>query len=104
VFEPPPFRGPGTRYAQAHLDRLLAVQALRRQGLRLAAIKARLDAPPPAPPAPAPRATPLAGAEHWSRLVLLPGLELFVRADAGEVLERLAAEIRDRYGVVPSGS
>ncbi len=99
VFTPPPFRGPGTRYLRAHVERLVAIRDLRKLGMGYAAIRAKLDAP--APPA---GATPVVGAERWDRVVLLPGLELFVRADAGEVLTRLAAEIQARYAVVPSSS
>ncbi|MBK8256435.1 MAG: MerR family transcriptional regulator [Polyangiaceae bacterium] len=36
--------------------------------------------------------------ERWERVVLLPGLELHVRADASGLVRRLAAEIHARYG------
>jgi hypothetical protein len=48
--------------------------------------------PPPPPPAPSYPAT------AWSRIALLPGLELSVRADAAEVVRRIAADIYAHYG------
>lgn len=61
-----------------------------------------LSAPPPQPaqvPAPPHQPAPSYPAERWERVVLVPGLELHVRADAGELLRRLAEEIHTRYGV-----
>jgi len=58
----PSTRGPGTRYEQAHLDRLQLIKQLQRQHLPLAEIRRRLEAlddqevrdlvqaPPPEPP------------------------------------------------------
>lgn len=37
--------------------------------------------------------------DPWERVVLLPGLELFVRLGAGPLVQRLAAEIQAHYGV-----
>lgn len=38
-------------------------------------------------------------AERWDRVVLVPGLELLVRADGSPLLQRLAREIVQRYGL-----
>lgn len=48
--------------------------------------------------APAAGATPYP-AERWERIVLVPGLEIHVRADCGPLLQRLAREIHAQYGV-----
>lgn len=40
----------------------------------------------------------LPGAHPWSRLELLPGLELHLRADAAPLVQRIAREIHDHYG------
>jgi hypothetical protein len=37
-------------------------------------------------------------AERWERVVLIPGLELFVNGAGGAILRRLAAEIYAQYG------
>ncbi|HSN97624.1 MAG TPA: MerR family transcriptional regulator [Candidatus Nanopelagicales bacterium] len=37
-------------------------------------------------------------AERWDRIVLVAGLELHVRADAGALIQRLAQEIQAQYG------
>jgi DNA-binding transcriptional MerR regulator len=103
VFEAPPFRAAATRYGREHLARLRAIQALRQQGVRLDAIRARLDAPA-APPAtqPARPPPPKYPAERWERIVLVPGVELHVNAAGGPMLRRMAEEIFAHYGPSPA--
>ncbi len=36
----------------------------------------------------------------WERIELLPGLELHLKKEAGALVQRLAREIREQYGVV----
>ena len=92
LFVPPPFAGPATRYEREHRARILAIQKLRREGLRMAAIKQRIAkmplseveallAPPPAAPRPPPP-EPTYTAERWERIVLVPGLEVHVNGAA----------------------
>lgn len=106
----PPFRGRATTYGPEHVARIHAIQALRKRRLSLREVKKRLasatpediehllaparrpieDVPPPGPPA--------YPAERWERIVLAPGLEVHVRADAGELLRRVADAIYRHYG------
>jgi DNA-binding transcriptional MerR regulator len=122
-------RGTGPVYDEEHLIRLRAVRRLRAERLNVAQIKARLAKLSPAEiaqlgavpgavggpgggPADAaglsgPSTTGhFPGAERWERIVLLPGMELHVRADAGPLVQRTAEEIRSRYSaalpVVPA--
>ena len=59
-------------------------------------------ASPPPPPA-APAAPPVGSAsapgreERWVRVTLVAGLDLMLKAGAGELAIRLASEIRQRY-------
>jgi hypothetical protein len=53
--------------------------------------------PAPAPPPPAPPEPRVALGEDWSRVALLPGLELHVRSDAKDFVRRVAREIREKY-------
>jgi DNA-binding transcriptional MerR regulator len=39
------------------------------------------------------------GGQAWERIELLPGLELHVKSEAGALVQRLAREIREHYGV-----
>jgi len=79
---PPPLGlGRGRHYGAEHLERLLRVKSLQEQGLPLSAIQEALaagrDGGRAATSRAAARAGPLARSA-WSRLELLPGLELNV--------------------------
>lgn len=108
LFVPPPFAGPSTRYEREHRLRILAIQKMRREGLRMAAIKPRLTkmslaevesflAPPAAAPRPPPP-EPTYVAERWERIVLVPGLEVHVNGAGGPILRRMAQEIVGYFG------
>jgi DNA-binding transcriptional MerR regulator len=112
---PPPLRrGPKTRYDEATVLRIRAIGVLRARRMGLDAIKRwlltatrdQLEAlvRPPAPPqAAAPVIEPLASsAERWERVKLVPGLELHVELGAGQLVRRLAREIVEHYGALPS--
>jgi DNA-binding transcriptional MerR regulator len=66
--------GRGRHYGPAHLASLLRVKHLQEQGLSLDAIRERL-AGRTEEPAPAP---PLAARSSWTRITLVPGVELHV--------------------------
>ena len=103
LLEPPPFHAAATRYSRDHLTRLRAIQALRKQNILLDTIRARLDAPPPAPEqAPARPPPPKYPAERWERIVLVPGVELHVNTAGGPMLRRMAEEIFAAYGPAPT--
>lgn len=112
----PRLRGRSTRYGRSQLVHALAVRTLLRERklsiaearahvaratdaelLRLIPAGPGLDAVTgaKAPPTES-AATPLVG-ERWRRVRLIPGLELHLRDGAGELVERLAAEIAARY-------
>ncbi len=115
----PEGRGTGPIYTEEHLIRLRAIRRLRAERVPVDEIRARLSrlsrdeivrlGAPPAPPAPPP-ASPAAAdpaersypADPWDRVILLPGLELHVRGDAGPLVRRLAAEIHARYSAGPT--
>lgn len=123
LLEAPPFRGSSTRYGREHLLRLRAIAWLQKEEhLRLPDIRRRLSrmsvadlerllppAPDPPPAASAPARGPTDGLpwraeaarprESWTRVVLCPGVELHVRADADTEAERVAREIVLRYAV-----
>ena len=44
---------------------------------------------------------PLSTSECWDRILLLPGLEVHVRSDAGPEARRAAREIQSKYGQGP---
>lgn len=124
----PEFRGKYTTYADLHLVRLRAIKRLQEAHLPLDAIQARLDGASPgeldriargegtlagaAEPTPdraaRPDRIPAAprrhdpGGETWRRIELAPGVELFVRADAGAEARRIAREIQSQYGSTPT--
>lgn len=120
LLEGHPSRGRGVRYDEAFVRRATTIDRLLREGMTLAEIRVRLErgeaeppapapapaAPPPPPPSPslpspgpAPaQAPPELPSERLERIVLIPGLELTFRADAGPVLRRLAAEIWSQFG------
>ncbi|AUX27500.1 hypothetical protein SOCEGT47_080910 [Sorangium cellulosum] len=113
LMDKPAFRARRTVYGREHLVRALAIKKLRDHNLLLPEIKRKLagipleelakEVLPPEPPASAaPGAAERADAAEigraWRRVELMPGLELHVRADAGAVVHRMAAEIRDKYG------
>ena len=107
----PTSSGRGVRYDAAFVERAVAIARLREEGLFFDEIRDRLEhelrkprSGPEEPAASAPAASPVTpSAERWERLVLLPGLELSYRTDAGPVLRRLAAEIWKQYGAHPPG-
>lgn len=113
----PKHRGPLPAYDDAFLLRLKAAVRLRREGVAIDDLGARLSAaspdeiaylagqgPPPAPkeaaPAEAPsaRAAPTPGTERWERTCLYPGLELHVAVGADEAAQRMARAIRKLFG------
>jgi DNA-binding transcriptional MerR regulator len=71
--------GRGKHYGPEHLARLLEVKGLQEQGLPLDQIRRRLAGGPRRGPEPAPSG-PIARTP-WTRLVLLPGVELHVSGD-----------------------
>lgn len=93
---PRPRRGRGARYDVAFVERAKTIDALLRDGMYLEDVREHLDrlakAPPPTP------AVPDLPSDRLERLVLIPGLELTFRADAGPVLRRMAAEIWKQFG------
>ena len=108
----PEFKGRDTSYGRGHLSRLRAIKRLDAIEARLAgSSEAELDqlaradvlevelprqAPPPAGSRHARASAPACGvrqAERWERVVLAPGLELFVKADADPETRRVAREI-----------
>jgi DNA-binding transcriptional MerR regulator len=118
-----PFHGRRTRYGREHLARLVAIVTLRRSGLHLDAIRARLAALtseeidaylPPATPAPdeaqpsiATTIAPLAlvsTTSPWHRVALLPGVELHVRADVSVAARKITEELIAQFVVSESGS
>lgn len=111
----PKHRGPLPAYDEDFLLRLKAAIRLRREGVAIDDLGARLSAaspgeiaylaghgPPPAPkeaaPAEVPRGAPTAGTERWERTCLYPGLELHVAAGADEAAQRMARAIRTMFG------
>src|SRR5262245_20650839 len=67
--------GRGRHYGPEHLERLLQVKSLQEEGLPLSEIRRRLRRPgAPEEPAAAPRVA----RASWTRLTLLPGVELNV--------------------------
>ncbi len=85
---PPPLGGGrGHYYTEEHLTRLREIRSLQEAGLGLDEIRARLAAASrPAAgltepgPGPAPAPAPLAAPVLWSRLPVLPGLEVHLQA------------------------
>jgi DNA-binding transcriptional MerR regulator len=116
LLEPPLARGPQTRYPHPFLVRLLAIRTLKETHYSTEKVRsilassseqqiAALAGEPPPPTAPAAELTPapspslVTSTERWKRIVLVSGLELFVRERAGALVERLAGEIEQRYAV-----
>lgn len=113
----------GAHFGEEQFYRACAANALRKRGVGVRAIKAQVEAATdaelcaiaglPAPPRQispeeierahrshgthAPRVKTLAR-EGWTRVVLAPGVELHVRADAGEEALSVARAIEDAYG------
>jgi Ca-activated chloride channel family protein len=46
---------------------------------------------------------PGTGGQVWERIELLPGLELHVKKESGALVQRLAREIREQYGLTADG-
>jgi DNA-binding transcriptional MerR regulator len=111
-------RGPGARYDEAFVHRLMAIEALRAKRMLLEPIRQLLaksspekirdlagirpPAPPPAvvvkeEPKPKPPAPITYKSERWERIVLVPGLSLVVESDSAG-LRRLAQQIVDAFG------
>jgi DNA-binding transcriptional MerR regulator len=67
--------GRGRHYGPEHLERLLQVKSLQEQGLPLSEIRRRLNGTGGTD---APEETPKVGRASWTRLTLLPGVELHV--------------------------
>ncbi len=121
----PEFRGKDTTYGEDHLIRLRAIKRLQEAHLPLDDIQARLEGasraeierlasgkatiavplPPAEPDGPHPYRSPPPrrrdpAVETWQRLELVPGVELFVRTDAGPEARRVAREIQSQYGSI----
>lgn len=116
----PEFRGRDTTYDDGHLARLRAIKRLQEAHLPLDEIQARLEGasraeleklaggsvtiavaidpdgthPYRSPPR---RHEPAPVEETWRRVELVPGVELFVRTDAGAEARRVAREIESQY-------
>lgn len=119
----PEFRGRDTTYDEGHLLRLRAIRRLQEAHLPLDEIQARLEGASraeleklaggavtiavPLPPVDADgshpyrtsprRREPAPVEETWRRIELVPGVELFVRTDAGAEARRVAREIESQY-------
>jgi DNA-binding transcriptional MerR regulator len=101
-----PKRAGYNRYTDEHLVRAKAARLLFDKGCSVAQVKARTGAkrrlaevatllpqPSAAAPPPPSAAQPLPAATTWERALLVPGLELFIAADAPPVVRRIAAEL-----------
>ncbi|HEX2730156.1 MAG TPA: MerR family transcriptional regulator [Polyangiaceae bacterium] len=122
LVEAPEFHASDTRYQRVHLLRLLAVRPLKAQGLKIAALRARLNdwgAPgveefvrglplsdvvrralgwveaPKLSPQPDPAVAVIG--ERWQRVVILPGLELLLRDDARPIVREVAARVLEQF-------
>lgn len=113
LLSPPRGRGRAAYYTENQLMRVRVIHHLRKSGMPLHAIRARLagaseeqlrallppppprqsspETPPPPPPAPNYPAVP------WESVTLVEGLVLMVRADV-PALRRLASAIYSHYG------
>ncbi len=111
----PEFRGKDTAYGREHLLRLQAIRRLQALHLPLGEIQARLSAltlaglaelasgTDPSKPRRGARVAPVAApvpvmGERWERVILTPGLELHLRADAGPHARALALAIQRAHG------
>jgi DNA-binding transcriptional MerR regulator len=97
---PPPLGlGRGAHYTKEHLDALLRVKSMQERGLLLEEIRLALLPGKPRPaieeePTPVPRS-------HWSRIELMPGVELHVSSrrqiPRPAKLQELAVWCRDHF-------
>lgn len=71
--------GRGRHYGREHLDRLLLVKALQESGLSLVSVREALSKPEAAPAPPMPVTSVSRSA--WTRIELLPGVELSVSSE-----------------------
>ncbi len=124
VLPPVKTRGRATTYGWEHLARLLYARLLREarhdpvlipkdiKRTPLARIEAALvedglvatDRRPEPPlrtaaTSPAEARPTLGGAERWTRVPVMPGLDLLLLDDASEIVHRVAAEVQARYRV-----
>lgn len=73
---PTPYgRGRGAHYGPEHLGQLLRVKSMQERGISLDAIRSALAGGDP-PDSTAPRAPRLVPRSHWTRVELMPGVEL----------------------------
>ena len=103
----PAKRGAMTRYDASHVERVRAIRHLFHVERRSwSDVKAMLSKMSPAaireigaPPREAEPAPPIAfgRAPTWTRLTLLPGLELHLESGASPVVQRIAEEIEAKY-------
>ena len=95
-------RALGPRKAAVALKRMTPEEIREKAGLLTTTPIPSPPAPPVAPavapaPSPLPAEPRVALGEDWSRVALLPGLELHVRGDAKDFVRRVAREIREKY-------
>lgn len=76
LIPPPAGLGRGAHYGREHLEALLRVKSMQERGLMLEEIRLALS--PGKPRAAAPQAMRSVSRSHWSRIEILPGLEIHV--------------------------
>ena len=76
LIPPPEGLGRGAHYRREHLDALLRVKAMQEQGLLLEEIRHAVSSGEPRAAAAA--HPPLTPRSHWTRIEILPGLEIHV--------------------------
>jgi DNA-binding transcriptional MerR regulator len=111
LVDPPAGRGRGGYYSERQVRQLARIRELQEKGFRLEAIRAMLGgtmpsaAAPAAAPGEAPTAEPAARAPAtaWTRIVVAPGVELHLSAEAELGLGREgAAAVRTALEVMRS--
>ncbi len=99
LIPPPTGLGRGAHYQRAHLDALLRVKSMQERGLLLEEIRLALS-PGAKPRAEVPAAV---SRSHWSRIEIVPGLELHVSSrhqiPSPSKLQELAAWCRAHFRV-----
>ena len=76
LIPPPAGLGRGAHYGREHLEALLRVKSMQERGLMLEEIRLALS--PGKPRAAVPQAMRSVSRSHWSRIEILPGLEIHV--------------------------